>query len=150
MNLKLIVLGGLAFWIAGFITSMITGQLIHTALLADAYNAAPQFWRPELNQDPPDMAALMPEWILSGVVSGLVIAAIYNVVRPAFDGAGWNNGLRFGLLLAAFVAAYHLALSGVFDVAGKIWLWWSVDAIVIYAISGIALGVVAEKFAPRS
>ena len=150
MNWKIIVLGGLAFWVTAFICSLATGQIIHVGILDEIYKAAPQFWRPELNADPPDMGALMPEWILSGVVTGMVIGAIYCFVRPAFDGPGWNKGLRIGLLLAAFTAAYHLSLSGVFDVDGKIWLWWSIDAIIIYAIAGAVLGLVAEKLAPAS
>lgn len=149
MNWKIIVIGGLTFFIVAFVGGFITGFLIHTVVLGDAYAATSSFWRPELRTDPPDMAGLMPEWILNGIVTGFVAAAIYSFIRPAFSGAAWRKGLSFGLLLAAFVAAYHLSLSGYFNLPGKLWGWWSIDALILYSLAGIALGVVADKLAPE-
>lgn len=149
MNWKIVVLGGLAFFVTTFVGSMITGAVIHTGILEAAYKANSVFWRPELRGDEPDMAALMPEWILSGIVMGLVVGAIYSFIRPAFGGAGWKKGLSFGLLLAAFTAAYHLSLSGVFDLPGNIWGWWSIDALILFALGGAVLGIVADKLAPQ-
>ncbi len=148
MNWKIVVIGGLAFFVTAFVGSMITGYLIHTLVLKEAYEATALFWRPELMSDPPDMATLMPEWIVNGVVTGLVVGAIYGFIRPAFSGPGWRKGLSFGLLLAAFVAAYHLSLSGYFNLPGNIWGWWSIDALILYALAGTVLGVVADKLAP--
>ena len=149
MNWKIVVIGGLAFFATAFLGGIVTGQVIHTLILDEAYQATSLFWRPELREVPPAMGALMPEWILNGVVSGLVLAAIYSFIRPAFSGAGWRKGLSFGLLISALTAAYHLSLSGVFDLPGKIWGWWSIDALILYALAGTVLGLVAEKLAPQ-
>ena len=148
MNWKLILLGGLAYFGTTFVVSMITGFVIHEGILADAYDATESFWRPELNQEPPEMGALMPMWIFNGIVTALVIAAIYSFIRPAFSGAGWRKGLSYGLLLAAFTAAYHLGLSGFFNLPGEIWGWWSIDGLILFAAGGAVLGLVAEKVAP--
>ena len=148
MNWKIILIGGLVFFIVMFVGGFITGFFIHSLILDDAYAATSSFWRPELNADPPDMAGLMPEWILNGIVSGFVAAAIYGFVRPAFSGAAWRKGLSFGLLLAAFVASYHLSLSGYFNLPGRLWGWWSIDALIRYSLSGIALAVITDKLAP--
>ena len=148
MNWKIVVIGGLAFFVTMFALSFITGMVIHNGILDEAYNATSSFWRPELQTEPPDMAALMPELVLNGLILGLVSAAIYGFMRPAFIGAGWRKGLSFGLLLAAFVAAYHLSLSSYLDLPGKIWGWWSIDAVFQFALAGLVLGVVADKLAP--
>ena len=146
MNWKIVVIGGLAFFITVFVGGFVTGLVIHTGILGEAYGATSMFWRPELRAN--DMAALMPEWILNGIVTGLVVATIYGFVRPAFSGAAWRKGLSFGLLLAAFLAAYHLSLSGYFNLPGEIWGWWSIDALILYSLAGTVLGVVADKLAP--
>ena len=59
-NIKVILLGGLAMYVAEFLLSMATGGVIHEGILTELYQANASFWRPELNQQPPDMAALMP------------------------------------------------------------------------------------------
>ena len=100
MNWKLIILGGLAFYVVMFIVSIPSGMLIHNGVLDAPYRANSEFWRPELNQDPPDMAALMPRWIGVGLLTTFIFSAIYGWLRPAFSGAPWQKGLKFGLLLS--------------------------------------------------
>ena len=60
MNWKLIIVGGLVFYVVMFVVSMVTGPVVHQGILLESYQATEQFWRPELRQVPPDMAALMP------------------------------------------------------------------------------------------
>ena len=61
MNVKLILVGGIVFYAAQMIVSFATGPLLHEGILDEVYKAYAQFWRPELIQEPPDMAALMPD-----------------------------------------------------------------------------------------
>lgn len=97
-NLKVIVVGGLAMYVTHWIISMGTGPLIHEGILTEMYEANEPFWRPELNQQPPDMAA------------------------------GW---------------------SGIFNLPEMIWVWWSFEALVAYAIGGAVLGLVVGKLSPE-
>ena len=96
-NVKIIFLGGLLMYVAQWIFSMVTGMLIHEGVLDPMYRATTEFWRPELNQDPPDLAALMPRWIAIGLVIAFVMAGIYDNIRSAFNGSGVVKGMKFGL-----------------------------------------------------
>ncbi len=61
MKIKTIVAGAIVFYLVQMIIGMlITGPWIHEGILDSAYQATSAFWRPELRQNPPDMAALMP------------------------------------------------------------------------------------------
>ena len=86
LNFKVILLGGLAMYATQWILSMLSGQLIHEGVLDELYRANAQFWRPELNQEPPDMAALLPRWIAVGLITTFIITAIY-VGRSVDDDA---------------------------------------------------------------
>jgi hypothetical protein len=149
LSWKLVLLGGLAFYAAQWIVGFATGMLIHNGVLAEPYDATASFWRPELNQEPPDMVALLPLWITTGLIVAFVLAAIYGIVRPAFSGAGWKKGLKYGLMLAVFGLCWNLGYSGVFDLPYVIWTWWTVDSFVFYPVSAIVLGWVGQKVAPE-
>ena len=147
MNLKLIVGGALAYFVVTMIIGMgVSGPIIHEGFLEPAYDANEAFWRPELRTDPPDMAALMPMWITKGLISALVIAALYGWLSPAMGtGPGWQKGMKFGLLVSVFGAIFMLDWSGVFDLPDNIWMWWGVDSLLANIPGGAALGWVGQK-----
>ena len=148
MNWKVIVVGGLAYYVAAFIVSMAGGALIHEGILDEAYRATESFWRPELAQDPPDMTTLMPLWITTGIITSFVLAGIYGVFRAALSGPAWQRGLEFGIALWLLNISLMAAWSGVFNLPYKIWIWWGIDAAIYTIIGSIVLGIVAEKLAP--
>lgn len=150
MNWKLIVLGGLVFYVVMFVVSFATGPIVHEGILDAPYRASEQFWRPELNQDPPDMAALMPQWIATGLLTTFVFTAIYGWLRPAFTGAPWLKGMKFGLVLSVVGCCFMAGWSGIFALPGKIWIWWGIEQFFYYLPGGAALGWVAEKLAPEA
>ena len=147
MNWKLIVFGGVAFYVVAFLLSMASGPLIHTGVLDKPYNETAEFWRPELREDPPDMAALMPRWIATGLITSMLFAAAYCTVRSAL-GRGWSAGLKFGVMLWVIASCLIAGYSGVFDLPAKIWIWWSVETAVMYPLGGAAMGWVGERLAP--
>ena len=149
MNWKLIVVGGLVFYIVMFLVGMATGPIIHNGILKEVYQANSAYWKPELNQDPPDMMALMPQWVTTGILTSLVLAAIYGCIRPAFSGPGWKKGLWYGLILCGFGCCVIAGWAGVFNLPTKIWVWWGVEQFVYYPLGGIALGWVGGKLAPE-
>ena len=148
MNITVILIGGLVFYITLFVVSIGTGFVVHQNILMDIYRATPEFWRPELNQDPPDMAALMPLWITCGLIGSFVTAFIYDWVRPAFSGAAWQRGTKFGVVAVLFHGVYILNWSGVFNLPSKVWLWWWLESIVYMLIASAALGWVTQKLSP--
>ena len=149
MNWKLVVLGALAFYVVTFLVSFITGPVVHEGILDEAYRANEEFWQPPLREDPPDMAAMMPRWIASGLLTSLILAAIYGCVRRAFDGPGWKKGLWYGLILSGFGICFSLGYSGVFHLPDKIWFWWALEGFLYYLPGGAVLGWVAQKVAPE-
>ena len=148
-NIKVILLGGLAMYVAEFIVSMATGGFIHEGVLEDLYIANSSFWRPELNQDPPDMAALMPRWIIGGLITTFIMVAIYDNIRSAFAGSGVVKGVKYGFILFLFSACFSTGWSGVFNLPEMIWVWWNVEALVIYLVGGAVLGWVVNKLSPE-
>jgi len=150
MNWKLVVLGGLVFFVVTWIVGFATGPLIHNGVLLPLYKENAEFWRPELAQDPPDMAALLPRWITTGLIGAFLTALVYGWVRPAFAGPGWKKGLVFGVAVWLLNVTWFLGWSGVFDLPDEIWIWWALEALLYFLIGGLALGWVAEKLAPST
>lgn len=150
MNWKVIVVGGVLFFIATWVLAPITGSLIHEGVLADDYRATTAFWRPELMEQPPNMAALLPYWITVGLIGSLIVAGVYSVVRRAFTGSGWLRGLKYGVVLSLLAIGGMLGYSGVFNLPADIWMWWAVEWTAMNLLGGVVLGWVAEKLAPSS
>ena len=150
MNWKIIFIGGLAFYVTMFIVSFITGHLIHSpdGILFETYRETASFWRPELNADPPDMAALMPMWVTTGLISTFIMAGIYSVVRSSLTGPGWQRGLKFGVIVSLLVLVCALGYRGVFNLPDNIWVWWIIDATIMHLVGATVLGLVAEKLSP--
>ncbi len=150
MNWKIILIGGVAFYATMFVISMGMGPLIHEGVLDELYKANAQFWRPELNQEPPDMAALMPRWITVGLVTSFIMAGVYGWIRSAYSGPGWQKGLMYGVTLFLISASVMAGYSGVFNLPDVIWGWWIAESALMYPAGGAVLGLVAEKLVPES
>lgn len=146
MNWKLILIGGVAFWLVTNLLGFATGPLIHTGKLDPIYRANEAFWVPALNQDPPDIAAMMPIWLRNSLIASLVYAAIYGMVHPSLGAPGWRRGLTFGLILAVLAAVSYLSFSGLFNLPDELWLWWALEALVVLGVGGVVLGWVGERF----
>ena len=148
-NLKVILLGGLAFYVTQFIVSMISGPVIHQNLLMELYQANAAFWRPELNQNPPDMSSLMPLWVTTGLIGAFILTGIYDNIRSALNGSGAAKGLKFGFIAFLFTLVLTAGWSGIFNLPYEIWIWWNVEGLVMYLIAGAVLGLVTAKLSPE-
>jgi hypothetical protein len=150
VNWRIVFIGGVAYYVTMFFVSFATGYFIHSpeGILFETYQATAPFWRPELNADPPDMGALMPMWIATGLVSALIAAGIYSVVRSSLAGAAWQRGLKFGVIAALFAVISAIGYRGVFNLPDQIWTWWMIDATLLHLAGGIVLGIIAHKVAP--
>jgi hypothetical protein len=70
------------------------------------------------------------------------------VVRPTLTGSPWLRGFKFGAIALAFAVIDALGYHGVFNLPGRIWVWWMIGAAITYAIAGPVLGWIAERVAP--
>lgn len=150
MNWKIVLIGGVAYYVVFFLLSFVGGALIHSpeGVLGPLYRDYASFWRPELNATPPDMATLMKMWVPVGILSSLLLAGIYSVVRSSFAGAGWVRGVKFGVVAWIFGLVAALGYWGLFNLPTKIWAWWLLEGIWMHLIAGAVLGLVAEKLSP--
>lgn len=146
---KVIFVGGILFYAGQFIVSFLTGPFIHEGVLVDPYMATGAFWRPELTQVPPDMAALMPRWITTGIIASLIAAGIYDNIRSAFNGSGVVKGLKFGIIMTLIYGSFMAGFSGVFNLPEIIWAWWLAEGFLIYLAGGAVLGWIAQKLSPE-
>lgn len=105
------VIGAIAFWLVTNILGMaVTGFFIHNKVLDPIYRANAHFWLPELAQEEPDMAALMPKWLLNSFLASLVVAGIYVCVHGSFEGGGARKGMMWGLCLGFIAASTYMAM----------------------------------------
>jgi hypothetical protein len=146
MNWKMIAIGGAFFYLATWLVAPISGPLIHEGVLANDYVATAPFWRPELMSD--NLAALLPRWIITGLISAFIIAAVYGWVRGALTGPGWKRGLKYGALLALLTITFMLGWSGVFNLPDRMWAWWGIESTASLLLGGLVLGWIADKVAP--
>lgn len=145
-NWKLIILGGLAYYVVTLLISFATGPIVHNNLLKPEYKAHAELWRPELNEEPPNMMALMPRWTTTGLLGAFLIAAIYAWIHPAFSGPGWKRGLQYGTMLAVLaITVGALGYSGVFNASDKIWAVWAIEGFFYYLPGGAVLGWLGGK-----
>ncbi len=145
MKWKSIIIGALAFYVVSFVISMATGPIIHEGVLKPSYQANAEFWRPELNQEPPDMTSLMPMWIAFGLFTSLVFAGLYSCCSCG-DGPGWKRGMTYGLGMGIFVSAVLLGYSGIFNLPYDIWFYWIGETLVFYTLGGAVMGWAVAKW----
>ena len=93
-----------------------------------------------MRSDPPDLGALMPRWITVGLICAFIAVWIYSWLRHCLKGPGWKRGLKFGLLLSLIQCCYIAAISGVFYLPSKIWIWWGIEGLILNCIAGAVLG----------
>ena len=152
MNWKLIIIGGLAFWLklrafTNILGLGVTGLIIHEGILDPLYVAHETLWIEPLRQDPLDMAAVLPRWIVVSLISSLVVAGLYDCLRKAFEGPGWRKGMTWGLYLAIFSFVTLLGYSGVIALPMTIVIWWGIDGLILFVLGGAAMGWAGERFA---
>lgn len=148
MNWKLIIIGGLVFWLVTNILGYgVTGPIIHESILDPMYRANESLWIEPLRQDPPDMAAVMPRWIVVSLISSLIVAGLYSCLRKAFQGPGWRCGMTWGFYLGIFSFITLVSYSGVVALPMTIVIWWGVDGLILFVLGGAAMGWAGERFA---
>jgi len=129
-----------------FVISFATGPLVHENILEPEYKATEEFWRPELRVEPPDLGALMPRWIGTGLITTMILAGIYGAVHGGLSGPGWRKGLTYGFICALFMCCYGAGWSGVFNLPDKIWIVWGLESFAYYLPGGALLGWLHGRF----
>jgi hypothetical protein len=146
LNARNILLGGFVFYLAQWVFGILTGVLLHEGILEPMYQATPAFWRPELQQEPMDMGALMPRWIAVGLITTFIFTAIYDNIREAFHGSGPIRGAKFGFVLALLYGSTMAGWSGIFNLPDLLWFWWALEGFYLYVTSAAVMGWFIGRF----
>lgn len=148
MNIKFVLIGTVAWFLISQVIGMVSGMLIHGpgGALNATYMEFAAMWRPELNQQPPDMAALLPLWMSMAALNALLMAVIYELIRPALNAGLVANGVRFALVTGLTMTALYAMHFGLFALPARVWIFWGIEGALNYLLGGIALAFIAGRF----
>lgn len=149
MNIKLVLLGGIAYFFVAQIIGAISGPLVHGpgGALEATYKMYSAMWRPELNATPPDLMALMPLWLTTAAINSLIVAAVFGLIRPSLPGGVVAQGLRFGVTVGLIMIGLFGLYFGIFALPAKVWIFWGIEGLITYSVGGIALAAISRKLA---
>ncbi len=108
--------------------------VFHGILLKSTYEATSQLWRPQA-----DMQSYFWSMLLGQFIVGFFFSWIF---AHGYKGTGWSEGLRFGVLIAAFDAGKNFIMHAVAPWDLTIVLSW----IGIGLFEGIAIGMALAWF----
>ena len=118
---------------AVFVTKSVLDFVVHGVLLAGAYEATKDVWRP-------DMMDLM--WITH--INNLVIAVCLSwIFSKGYENKGIVEGVRFGVMVGLLMSvgfAYGTYMS--FNIPYSLALQWFLYGMITYIVLGIALTLV--------
>ncbi len=130
MDKKNLVICGLAV----FVVRQVLDYLIHGVILAGAYEATFDLWRPDA-----EMASLMPAMFAGGLFWSFVFAYIFSWARR---GPGLMEGVRFGCIIGLFVTVPILGNYVVMPIPGSLALSWFAFGMIQVVICGAVLSLV--------
>jgi hypothetical protein len=107
----------------------------HTMVMKEMYRATAYLWRsPE---------TMLP-WALN---TGLVLTAIMAayIFLKGYEGKGWREGLRFGIIMTLLFAGLGLITYATQPVPGDLIAMWVLGDAIMYIIGGIILTKIAAR-----
>jgi hypothetical protein len=124
-------------WVAMFFFFFASDFLIHGVWLQDTYHATQSMWRTE-----DDMHHFMP-WMVFGQI---MIAAFFTFIfARGYEGKGWQEGLRFGLLIGFLTSAPMFMNYAVMPMPMNLLWSWVFACFAQSIVGGILTGMVYKK-----
>jgi hypothetical protein len=133
--MKKIIIGGLLAGVVILLMGMLFG-----ALSAEMYKLSPKvFWKP-----------MGGDWFTKMAVfdfaTGLVLAAIYSIIKGALPGAGLMKGISFGIII--WVAGPLIGFTMTYltmAIRVKLIAVWALNDLLNYVLSGLIFKLIDEK-----
>lgn len=121
----------LTTWIGIFVGILVTDFLIHGVLLKSAYQASAQLWRPE---------AEMQSYFSFMLLGQALVAWFFTwIFTQGYKGSGWIEGVRYGLVMAGFMAGHNFIMYAVTPWEMTLVFSW----IAAFAVQATILGIIA-------
>jgi hypothetical protein len=106
---------------------IISDFVIHGKMLEGLYRETASLWRPE--------SEMLMGWMLLGQIT---IGVFFTIIfAKGYEGRGWKEGLRYGLLMGAFSVGPIFIQYSVSPIPCELALAWAATALVQSIISGI-------------
>jgi hypothetical protein len=126
--------------LAAFGVMAVVEWLVHDQLLADIYRETASIWRA-----PSAMRQLAGYmwlgWLIFAPFFALIYTYGYQRGKP-----GWEQGLRFGLLVGLMIAPMSsLMWYVVLPIPGKLAFYWFLDGLVVMVLSGVTVGLIYRE-----
>ena len=127
MNFARLAVAALTSWAA----FLLIGSLVHGVLLTDLYRQQASGVRSDS----------MSPWVGFGLALVGFFAFAYTYAKGYEGGSGWQEGLRFGVLVALMLISFA-AVWGyvVFPISGGLAAALAIDYVVEFAIYGMIVG----------
>jgi hypothetical protein len=127
-----------------FLILEVLDMIIHGVILAPAYQALQNVWRPDMMQK---------MWVLH--IVKLFVAFFFSFIfSKGYEGKGFGEGLRYGLYVGLMLSVpYAYGSYASFAIPYSIAFQWFAYALVEYIVAGIALASIfgqKEKTASAS
>ncbi|MEW5799083.1 MAG: hypothetical protein AB1728_08760 [Bacteroidota bacterium] len=123
-------------FVAVYIAMSIMDFLIHGVILASAYEATKDLWRP-------DMQSLMWIYYVIGLVGSFFFSFIFS---KGYEGKGIAEGARYGLYIGIWMSiGMAYGTYGMIAIPYAMAMQWFLYGIVEYVIGGIILALVFGK-----
>ena len=125
--------------VAATIADAVYGFLVYGTLLTSEFSLYPNIYRPASEQ-----AAYMPVMFLGILVAMAVMAFIY---AKGYDGGnGLQEGVRFGVLIGLFNAAYVVEVNhATMQINRRLAGMMAVAGLVEWVVAGIVIGLIYRK-----
>lgn len=130
--MKKVLLGALAV----FVTLSVLDYIIHSIILASAYEATKSIWRP-------DMMSLM--WVFS--VVSLIGSFFFSLIfSKGYEGKGIIEGVRYGLYIGIWMSAgMAYGTYGMIAIPYSMAIQWFLYGILEYIAAGVVIALVFGK-----
>ena len=123
-------------FVAVYIAMNVMNFLIHGVILASAYEATKNLWRP-------DMQSLMWVYYVISLVSSFFFSFIFS---KGYEGKGIAEGARYGLYIGIWMSiGMAYGTYGMIAIPYAMAMQWFLYGIVEYVICGIILALVFGK-----
>lgn len=107
----------------------------HGSYLASSYQATASLWR---------APADMQQGVLSGGLALMAFFATY-IFSKGYEGTGWKEGLRFGILITLFLFGLGLVTYATQPIPFSLIEMWALGDLITYSVGGILLSLLIDK-----
>ena len=122
---------------AGAVYSFVSDFIIHGLILGEKYKQTANVWRPEA-----EMQQNFAFMLFGQILTGIMVATIF---ARGYQGKGWKEGIRFGVLLGLLLTGPMFINYAVMPIPSDIFMSWLVTGFIQCVLGGVVVAKVYAK-----